>query len=525
MENQTDNNNNNNNLPSDLIQMSKVNEAADLNDIPVPVPQPVPAPSQQYQQIQPGGIKEFIAQTTMIGNVIAAAASQKNSSEPLPFTDYSLFEETYDSSKLSININPNAQTKYVFLPKTPILVAITAERKHGAHIFHPWSYLIKFKHGKYVWQIVRSYKDIKEIHKLLAKIVKGDLGRSCADISKENIRPDWPEFPTEHDHLVVASQIDDRCKKLAEYLQRLLTYPPFRDHEAVVHFLGVSPLSFVRDLSQSLIEDFLYKRTGDNVYYGHLSQLKICCEKAKIFHAKRWFLVKDTYIVYTNVENNNSVGFVMLIDRGFKIKMGIKAGAYHGIEIRNLQRSLVLKCKNATQQLEWFDKINLAMHKTGNCFFNSNLLYYDSFAPARANQLCKWFLNGEGYMEAVMNGLNNAKEEIFITDWWLCPELFLKRPTEDLQYRLDKILLKKAKEGVKIYILLFKELSLAIGLESSRAKSVLTQNGKNPNIKILRHPGKYKIHITIVFYFLNEIKYFKNIRQPVFFYGHIMKNV
>jgi hypothetical protein len=31
----------------------------------------------------------------MIGNVIAAAASQKNSSEPLPFTDYSLFDETY----------------------------------------------------------------------------------------------------------------------------------------------------------------------------------------------------------------------------------------------------------------------------------------------------------------------------------------------------------------------------------------------------------------------------------------------
>ena len=31
----------------------------------------------------------------LVGNVIAAAASQKNSSEPLPFTDYSLFEEVY----------------------------------------------------------------------------------------------------------------------------------------------------------------------------------------------------------------------------------------------------------------------------------------------------------------------------------------------------------------------------------------------------------------------------------------------
>jgi hypothetical protein len=112
-------------------------------------------------------------------------------------------------------------------------------------------------------------------------------------------------------------------------------------------------------MGPSLIEDFLHKRSGDNVYYGHLSELRICCEKAKIFHAKRWFVVKDTYIVYLNTEENNSVGFVMLLDRGFKCKMTIKVGAYHGIEIKNLQRSLVLKCKNAAQQLEWFDKIGI----------------------------------------------------------------------------------------------------------------------------------------------------------------------
>ena len=31
---------------------------------------------------------------------------------------------------------------------------INAERKHGAHIFHPWSYIIKFKLGvMYYWHI------------------------------------------------------------------------------------------------------------------------------------------------------------------------------------------------------------------------------------------------------------------------------------------------------------------------------------------------------------------------------------
>ena len=128
------------------------------------------------------------------------------------------------------------------------------------------------------------------------------------------------------------------------------------------------------------------------------------------------------------------------------------------------------------------------LENSGKNFHSEQLLPLGSDAPVRKSQMCRWYVNASLYMEHVMLALNNAKEEIFITDWWLCPELFLKRPTDDLQYRLDKILLKKAKEGVKIYILLFKEVALALGLLSSRAKNILTQNGKNPNIKVLRHP-------------------------------------
>lgn len=85
------------NIKVDNESMSRVNEAADLNESnnQPHLPPPQPTNSNNSEQVRPGGIKEFIAQTTMIGNVIAAAASQKNSSEPLPFTDYSLFEETY----------------------------------------------------------------------------------------------------------------------------------------------------------------------------------------------------------------------------------------------------------------------------------------------------------------------------------------------------------------------------------------------------------------------------------------------
>lgn len=205
----------------------------------------------------------------------------------------------------------------------------------------------------------------------------------------------------------------------------------------------------------------------------------------KIFHDKRWFILKDSYIVYTNPENNESIGFTMLLDKMFECKMKIKAGAYHAIVIKNSQRSLVLKCKSTQQQREWFEKINCMMNSTsGKLFHYTQYLLNDSFAPVRRHQMTHWYVNAAQYMEDVMLGLNSAREEIFITDWWLQPELFLKRPSDDLQYRLDKILLKKAQEGVKVYVMLFKEVSFAIPLLSSRAKNVLSQNGRNPNIKV-----------------------------------------
>ncbi len=39
-----------------------------------------------------------------------------------------------------------------------------------------------------------------------------------------------------------------------------------------------------------------------------------------------------------------------------------------------------------------------------------------------------------------------------------------------------------------MYVLLFKEVEFAISLLSSRTKNVLTQGGKNANIKVMRHP-------------------------------------
>ncbi len=176
----------------------------------------------------------------------------------------------------------------------------------------------------------------------------------------------------------------------------------------------------------------------------------------------------------------------MLVDRRFKCEKKIKPGAYYGLQIKNQQRTLVLRFKNSQKQNDWFNKITDMMEGPSKLF--RSVQPNNSFAPVRKNQLCRWYINAKEYMEAVLKGIQNAKEEIFITDWWLCPEIYLKRPVNDMASRLDKVLLKKSQQGVKIYILLFKELEFALGLLSSRAQSILEQDGKNTNIKVMRHP-------------------------------------
>jgi phospholipase D1/2 len=143
----------------------------------------------------------------------------------------------------------------------------------------------------------------------------------------------------------------------------------------------------------------------------------------------RWFCIKDTYIANMHPQYNYSIGFVMLVDSGFEFKKHIKLGAYHSIELKNLQRSLWLKFKSAHAQNEWYDKLAyMVEHTAAKYFCRAEYLLYESFAPARSNQMCKWYVNAHIYMEHVMHALNEAREEIYIADWWLCPELYLKRP-------------------------------------------------------------------------------------------------
>ena len=114
---------------------------------------------------------------------------------------------------------------------------------------------------------------------------------------------------------------------------------------------------------------------------------------------------------------------------------------------------------------------------------------YNSFAPQRVSEIrAKWFVDGKDYMSALADAIVAAEHEILITDWQMSPFIFLKRPKNgvtSLEWRLDKLMLKKAQEGIHIYIMLYWETKLAMDLGSDIVQTIL----KHENIEIIRHPS------------------------------------
>ena len=56
----------------------------------------------------------------------------------------------------------------------------------------------------------------------------------------------------------------------------------------------------------------------------------------------------------------------------------------------------------------------------------------------------KWFSDGKDDFSNLAEKLMNARESIFMTDWWMSPEVWLKRPVPLTTYKAMAFQQKKA---------------------------------------------------------------------------------
>uniref|UniRef100_A0A8C2HML4 Phospholipase n=1 Tax=Cyprinus carpio TaxID=7962 RepID=A0A8C2HML4_CYPCA len=366
----------------------------------------------------------------------------------------------------------SAVYRTVGFKETEALVYLSATQERFNMSKHRTVFKIELKHENFTWIVKRKEKHFMELHRELLRYKTLMRIPLCVSVS-----------------LVLS--------RIVSLLQ--------------MEFIDVSQLSFIQDLGPKGLEGIVYKRSG-----GHRIPGMNCCGHNEVCYrwSKRWLVVKDSFLLYMKPDTG-AISFVLLVDNEFTIKVDSKyTETKHGVSIENLSRKLVLKFTSYRHAQWWGQAIESFVRKHGKAFLRTHR--FGSFAREEENIPSKWYVNGKTYMEDVANALEEAKEEIFITDWWLSPEIFLKRPVvEGNRWRLDCTLKRKAQQGVRIFVMLYKELELALGINSEYSKRTLMR--LHPNIKVMRHPD----HVSSSVYLWAHHEKIVVIDQSVAFVGGI----
>uniref|UniRef100_F7FFG3 Phospholipase n=1 Tax=Macaca mulatta TaxID=9544 RepID=F7FFG3_MACMU len=368
-------------------------------------------------------------------------------------------------------------------------------------------YTIELTHGEFKWQVKRKFKHFQEFHRELLKykaFIRIPIPTRRHTFRRQNVREEpreMPSLPRSSENMIREEQFLGRRKQLEDYLTKILKMPMYRNYHATTEFLDISQLSFIHDLGPKGIEGMIMKRSG-----GHRIPGLNCCGQGRACYrwSKRWLIVKDSFLLYMKPDSG-AIAFVLLVDKEFKIKVGKKeTETKYGIRIDNLSRTLILKCNSYRHARWWGGAIEEFIQKYGTNFLKDHR--FGSYAAIQENALAKWYVNAKGYFEDVANAMEEANEEIFITDWWLVfiPGNFFW-----------KFLCLEMYSGVRIFIMLYKEVELALGINSEYTKRTLMR--LHPNIKVMRHPD----HVSSTVYLWAHHEKLVIIDQSVAFVGGI----
>ncbi|KAG0348929.1 hypothetical protein BG004_003646 [Podila humilis] len=277
-----------------------------------------------------------------------------------------------------------------------------------------------------------------------------------------------------------------RRQALQNYLTTILQGLNWTVAYDLYEFLEISFMSLTKDMGWKGKEAYVDTKITDKTQ-------AICGIGGISRWIKTWAILRDSYMAFCPSVGSDEPTDVFIFDQNFFVQhkehaLGLNL---HHIEIGNTFRKIEIKGEHNREMLEWMEHFD-KMRQSSPWLYSHR---FGSFAPERENAKVRYYVDGKDYFHAVSDAIVAAKTEIYIADWWLSPELYLRRPPEkNEEFRLDRLLKKKAMEGVMIYIVVYKEVSLALTLDSAHTKIWLQDLHKN--IQVQRHPDHLKVKGT-----------------------------
>ncbi|XP_055350505.1 phospholipase D2-like isoform X2 [Paramacrobiotus metropolitanus] len=386
-----------------------------------------------------------------------------------------------------------------FVPDHPIqfrirgVVRSISSRKYSTLT----TYKIQIAHAGYYWTIFRNYE---QLHAVFLNLYFVDIAlrlkyelfiKTHGDqrVGEMDIPEGFPALPPRLRTDATADSEAVHFELLERSLNLLFNDSFRREHASSLRFLEVSKYSFhsiavneekIREIGVERLVCFLKDHLGISCNHDNAA-----CSIFSHWNM-RWIVVLETCYFYVDLKNESGdMSCLFLFDKSTKPER-----LHHrplGLIIKHAMKDLTLKFDNTSELENWLAHFERTMGTTALPFVSKQP--HDAFAPVRQGIPCHWFINGATYMSAVADALESAEKEIFIGGWWVSPEVFLKRPWEENEeWRLDRILKRKADQGVKIYILVYKESRIALGINSWYSKKKLMK--LSPNIIVKRHPDK-----------------------------------
>ena len=260
---------------------------------------------------------------------------------------------------------------------------------------------------------------------------------------------------------------------IGDFVKDAILKTKFLDIPEVYRFFEISKYSFFG------------KKEFDYVFDVKIEEM-VCCGCLNIFDSshfiKMFVCLKGSMLLFICYSSNQTLE-VIFIDKTCKIVLDEFNPFIKAIKIIHDSRSITIKSSAKSHIKRLYSLLKQEKDIIEQHRFNS-------FAQSKKGNSIQFFVDGKNYFEDLYNKICSSKEQIFIAGWWVYPKLYLKREFQNgklnKKFRIDRILERKAKEGVKIYVLVYKENRLALPNDSYFTERVLTN--LHSNIKVIRHP-------------------------------------
>jgi len=311
--------------------------------------------------------------------------------------------------------------------------------------------------------------------------------------------------------------INHQKKVIKEYFEALLDDPTLRNMPELLETLELSPVSFDSSLGPSFKEGFikarcsadtsdrLFKTDADRACLGNFcgegGGVNCCCcvcfcfrKKATIKRRVRyWAVLKNSSLsFYDSRACQKLVNVISFQPSSVVSDALVSTGSRHGMVIVDTCWMAEMKCDTQIQQKQWVAMIKSAIVQCP--WVEKDRFKYEPrnsgslMTHGSMSSFAQWFITPRDLWENIHDSLLAAKRVVYIAGWWISPEIYLKRPNGKFpESRLDKVIEKIAKRGVKVYLLQYREPKVMPMKSDWTRECFLNLNDGHRNIQYLRH--------------------------------------